>query len=112
MATEKQLIDANALYDEMERIYHEHYFDSSYKFIHDIFSAFLRRIRTAKRVDAVEVVHGRWLYDIGSEKYFCSACDEYALSFKKDSLYGDELYEVCLTDYCPNCGADMRGSEE
>lgn len=59
------------------------------------------------RVDAVEVAHGRWLYDSGSGKYFCSACDEYALSFKKDTLYGGDLYEVCLTDYCPNCGAKM-----
>lgn len=51
--------------------------------------------------------HGRWVYDSGSGKYFCSACDEYALSFKKDTLYGGDLYEVCLTDYCPNCGTPM-----
>lgn len=51
---------------------------------------------------------GEWLYDSGSGKYFCSACDENALSFKKDTLYGGDLYEACLTDYCPNCGADMR----
>lgn len=63
------------------------------------------------KVDAVEVVHGRWLYDSGSGKYFCSACDEYALSFKKDTLYGGDLYEVCLTDYCPNCGALMKDGD-
>ena len=63
-------------------------------------------------VDAVEVVHGRWLYDSGSGKYFCSACDENALSFRKDTLYGGDLYEVCLTDYCPNCGAKMDGGNE
>ena len=57
----------------------------------------------------VEQKHGRWLYDSGSGKHFCSACDECALSFKKDTLYGGELYEVCLTDYCPNCGAKMDG---
>ncbi len=66
----------------------------------------------APAVDAVEVVHGRWLYDSGSGKYFCSACDENALSFKKDTLYGGDLYEVCLTDYCPNCGAKMDGGNE
>ena len=64
------------------------------------------------RVDAVEVVHGSWLYDSGSGKYFCSACDEYALSFKKDTIYGGDLYEVCLTDYCPNCGAKMDGERK
>ena len=68
---------------------------------------FLDQIDQQPAVDAVEVVHGRWLYDNGSGKYFCSACDEDALSFKKDTLYGDDLYEECLTDYCPNCGAKM-----
>ena len=67
----------------------------------------LAEIEYAPIVDAVPVVHGRWLYDSGSGKYFCSACDEDALSFKKDTLYGGDLYEVCLTDYCPNCGAKM-----
>ena len=81
MANEKRLIDANALYWKKE----------------------------APTVDAVEVVHARWLYDSGTGKYFCSACDEYALSFKKDTLCGGDLYEVCLTDYCPNCGAKMDG---
>lgn len=57
--------------------------------------------------DAVPVVHGRWLYDSGSGKYFCSACDEYALSFKKDTLGLGEVWEECLTDYCPNCGAKL-----
>lgn len=58
-------------------------------------------------VDAVPVVHGRWLYDSGSGKHFCSSCNEDALSFKKDTLWGGDLYEVCLTDYCPHCGAKM-----
>lgn len=53
--------------------------------------------------------HGQWLYDSRNGKYFCSACDDYALSLKKDALYGDDLYDVCLTDYCPNCGAKMDG---
>ena len=69
-------------------------------------------MENAPAVDAVEVVHGRWLYDSGSGKYFCSACDEYALSFKKDTLYGGDLYEVCLTDYCPSCGAKMDGERK
>ena len=73
------------------------------------FGAVTRAINDAPTVDAVEVVHGRWVYDSGSGRYFCSACDEYALSFKKDTLYDGDLYEVCLTDYCPNCGAKMDG---
>ena len=53
------------------------------------------------------VVHGRWLYDSGSGKHFCSACDEFALFFRKDRWAVGELYECFLTDYCPNCGARM-----
>jgi hypothetical protein len=68
---------------------------------------FLRMIALAPSADVEPVVHGGWLYDGGSGKYFCSACDENALSFRKDTLYDEDLYEVCLTDYCPNCGAKM-----
>ena len=57
-------------------------------------------IDNIKPVDAVEVVHGRWIettsadkeYGILTTKYECSEC-------------------ACLTDnksnYCPNCGAKM-----
>lgn len=61
---------------------------------------------TDGKLDAV--VHGRWLYDSGSGKHFCSACDEFALSYKKDRWAVGELYECFLSDFCPNCGADMR----
>ena len=53
------------------------------------------------------VRHGQWIYNVESGEYACSACDENALSFRKDTLYGGDLYETCLTDYCPSCGAKM-----
>ena len=47
-----------------------------------------RHIENAPAVDAVEVVHGRWVF------WNCSECD----------------YETSdLTNYCPNCGAKMDG---
>jgi hypothetical protein len=108
MATEKRLIDANAAleqvcgncccdFEECKRIG---------------FCADYMNIERLPTVDAVEVVHGEWLYDSGSGKCFCSACGEYALSFKKDTLYGGDLYEVFLTDYCPHCGAKMDGGNK
>lgn len=39
-------------------------------------------------------------------------CDKNALSFRKDTLYGGDLYETRLTDYCPNCGARMDEMNE
>ena len=62
-------------------------------------------ISEALTVDAVEVVHGRWLpyheADIGYDEYGirCSNC---RLEF--------ENHEVTFpTNYCPNCGAKMDG---
>lgn len=109
MANEKRLIDADAEIEAIKKYacedcesYNEIKCRSCWA------DDLIGWIEDAPKVDAVEVVHAQWLYDSGSGKHFCSACDEYALSFKKDTLYGGDLYEVCLTDYCPNCGADMR----
>ena len=78
-------------------------------------------IEDAPKVDAVEVVHGRWLYDSGTERHFCSACNEYALSATTQEQVADYDWEENLvfrlepvtrefwTDYCPNCGAKMDG---
>ena len=58
--------------------------------------AFVRAddIADAPTVDAVEVVHGRWI--ICSDGYFpyCSEC-------KTEPKHGE------MTNYCPNCGAKM-----
>jgi hypothetical protein len=42
---------------------------------------------------------GRWLerYGVSEYKYECSVCN-----------MGSDL----MTDFCPNCGADMQGGEE
>lgn len=50
----------------------------------------------AKSVDAVEVVHGRW---IDAREY----CGDYMCS-NCDALYGTNKFK-----YCPNCGAKMDG---
>ena len=36
--------------------------------------------------------------------YYCSEC--------KEEAYAGEDGEPLLTDYCPNCGADMRGEQD
>ena len=73
-------------------------------------------IEAAPIVDAVEVVHGRWiekwgLYDKGfyiSRKvwYECSHCG-------MKTNYRDECFEKEVDyNYCPNCGAKMDGGED
>ena len=58
-------------------------------------------------VDAVEVVHGEWIYGnwdenhhwvSGSKKVRCSKCWR---AFDSDNLN--------VWNWCPHCGADMRG---
>ena len=51
------------------------------------------------RVDAVEVVHGRW---IDAREY----CGDYMCS-NCDALYGTNKFK-----YCPNCGAKMDGVQK
>ena len=106
-SSEKRLIDANSLLRHKRKMsgadFGGEFWDEA---------VLISDIKNAPTVDAVEVVHAEWLYDGGSGKYFCSACDADALSFKKDDLYGGDLYEVYLTDYCPSCGAKMDGGAD
>ena len=102
MANEKRLIDANAFFDKLEK------------------SAELMRqgkigdidlnllIASTPTVDAVEVVHGRWMHDENYEswvdKCVCSVCNSDAPSgLRKLSMQ---------TNYCPNCGAKMDGDNK
>lgn len=59
---------------------------------------------------------GRWEDEHGGKyanpRYRCPVCKGRALyKFERDLL--DNWKEVqALTDFCPNCGADMRGEED
>ena len=90
MATEKRLIDARYLTSQM-------YLICEVCQTENIFiDAIIDEIDNAPDVDAVEVVHGRWI----------------------ESEPGYRLCSHCLADvaiysghrnYCPNCGAKMDG---
>lgn len=62
-------------------------------------------LANAPAVDAVPVVHGRWVMRGG--KLYCSACEQKAC-VARDS---DDFWYTKGTDYCPNCGAQMDGGE-
>lgn len=58
-------------------------------------------------VDAVEVVHGRWVYDFNLDEqnfYRCSVCDRQEVLLEKEDIY----------EYCPycHCGAKMDQESE
>ena len=54
--------------------------------------------------DVEEVKHGEWYQhnkkEHGDTCFYCSVCEKMALS---------DCLEWELTNYCPHCGADMRG---
>ena len=95
MATEERLIEANALQSKICGAkcgceYEDCGCEGDCQF--DFF------ISNAPIVDAVEVVHGRWIYEPVEFTYEkdikCSICGSYAEH---------------ATNYCPNCGAKMDG---
>ena len=66
--------------------------------------ALIEAINNAPTVDPNKI--GRW--ESCGNHHLCSVCDEWALT-KWDE---DECDEVdVLTDFCPSCGAYMRGEE-
>ena len=58
-------------------------------------------LKEIKPVDAVEVVHGRWVSDEGDVLFHCSKCET--------QISTDWDYDDLTWDYCPNCGAKMDG---
>ena len=63
---------------------------------YDIIFDFLREFQTA---DVRENVKGKWMLDHNSSSY-CSSCGEH--TFTQEGGFALE------TDFCPNCGSDMR----
>ena len=59
----------------------------------------IRLLEKAPTVDAVPVVHGRWLNNDIPDSIL-SKCSECGI------LYGSSAF-----NYCPNCGARMDGAE-
>jgi hypothetical protein len=69
-------------------------------------------VQDAPTVDAVEVVHGRWIKTNKYDEDSSVQCSKCLMEF-------DYIDGVCylvigseLPNYCPNCGAYMRGDED
>ena len=107
MANEKRLIDANALTDEIIFVKKCLAADDKAgewtKGYRSGLEASLSEILDLPTVDAVEVVHGKWIMGIDEGDYEYGTC----------SVCGYNEYNAfcCLLphNYCPNCGAKMDG---
>ena len=72
----------------------------------------LTDINEVPTADAVEVVHGRWIYhecvssfDGAISGYSCSKCNAFV---NEEVFDNDEFHKV----FCGNCGAKMDGGNE
>lgn len=104
MPNEKRLIDAAPL---MEDGWHLVKTGKSNVFLASM------SLADVQTVDAVPVVHGRWIDSKGNvvaiDTYGCPvrSCN---CSVCGDWLTASDEY-ACVGNYCPNCGADMRDGE-
>lgn len=107
MATEKRLIDANALSEKIGNMKFEithnrggyRYCNEDEKNEWDKLDSFDSLVCDAPTVDAVEVVHGRWIEYQIPHIMCCSECD-WGTGVQSDFRY------------CPNCGAKMMDYEK
>ena len=90
MANKQRLIDADAL---VNRIRQEPT-DGMYT------EEILEAIGEQPLIDAVPVVHGRWMLEGSGHTHYCDRCHDYYTT-DADSLY-----------FCPRCGAKMIGVEQ
>ena len=90
---EKRLIDANVVLARLKTDI----------VLGECEKAFLRNfVNNAPNVDAVEVVHGRWIDSKHAYGFFspkCSVCHQF-------NKYHERY------NYCPNCGAKMDGERK
>lgn len=67
-----------------------------------------QRINAIPAADVRPVKHARWI-DMG-DFILCSSCNATRL-FELESHYGKAKRLGVRTNYCPNCGVDMRETE-
>lgn len=78
----------------------------------DVIMAIRRGVKNIPSVDAVPVVHARWVKMTGMMPpeyhghYECSECKWHMKGLRNSWTREEELY------YCPNCGAKMDGGTE
>lgn len=88
-----KIIDGHALIARVEELYKRGSVDLSY------FNIVREAVQMQPEVDAVPVVHGRWI----------SIPDKPEWDQRMCSVCGD--YFCCQNNYCPNCGARMLDGE-
>ena len=76
----------------------------------------LRSVDEIPAADVVERKRGEWEDEYGgafaNPRYRCSVCKEKALYRHEQDCLGGWHEVQALTDFCPNCGAEMRSHHD
>ena len=110
MANEKRLIDAVRFREALERYYnapHVTMFNNYSKGMRIAIETCVELLDAQRTIDAVEVVHGRWI----EKQEMLSWCEDDVDVFWECSLCECQN-GVGLSPYCPNCGAKMDGERK
>ena len=79
----------------------------------DDFKRAIKKIPKGIIVDVAPVRHGHWisLTECANEGVYCSICKKKV--WKSDYAWcNKKIRNKLRSNYCPNCGADMRGSND
>ena len=106
MTTEKRYIDANDALERLQKAEREMKVVSVVGCKAVPIEGVIEFIQSIHTVDAVEVVHGRWLWHDDEFEYVCSACK---CRFDYNHTFGIFDHDYEYGNYCPNCGAKMDG---
>lgn len=103
MATEKRLIDVNAVICEMQNCLDNNP-DAKGSVTYHVWEGIIEILKREPTVDAVhdKRVHGEWadvIHAVVDTTGYCTRCGKKAVWRTRDKPY----------NICPYCGADMRG---
>lgn len=101
-----RLIDADSLEETLTEMAYKNNGEK-----YDFFITARSWVKDEKIVDAMPVVHSRWVEPVPGDGFpYCANCKKMALD--KGLFLNPKLMEWYRTKYCPNCGALMDGKEE
>lgn len=96
-----RLIDADALKSHLDRLECNGGSANDREIVDKMLhKVFLQIIDDEPTIDAQPVKRGRWYYDNAKDQCFCTECGNYT--------YIGKFENEILSNYCPDCGADMR----
>lgn len=67
----------------------------------------ISQVRKAPTADVAEVRRGEWINNNGKTLYVCSECGK-VCPYDASA----DLVEYWTCNFCPNCGANMRGEKK